>query len=70
MTPEMEALRDTYIDATEAHSVVLAAYSAGLSRTRAEMNVLQTALLEAEMAMLTARDAHTAAWAAKAEVSA
>ena len=49
MTPEMEALRDTYIDAT----------SKGLARTRAEMDELQTALLQAETVELAARVALT-----------
>ncbi len=59
MTPEMEALRDTYIDATEARSQALVAYSKGLARTRAEMDELQTALLQAETVELAARVALT-----------
>ena len=70
MTPEMEALRDTYIDATEARAAALAAYSTGVRRTRNEMDELQTALLEAESVETVARVAFTTAQEAKAEVSA
>ncbi len=69
MTPEIQVLLDTYATATEAHAAAVSAYSAGLSRTRAEMGALQTAMLEVEAVELTARNAYLEAVRVKAEAA-